>query len=94
MELHDQAAPAVKIVAVIARGILRGDCIHADAIRFLAALALTAVSFVVIAQNATVARATEVDLLLALVADVSGSINDEKFALQREGYSAGSRARR
>ena len=28
------------------------------------------------------------DLLLALAADVSGSIDDQKFALQREGYSA------
>jgi hypothetical protein len=29
-----------------------------------------------------------VDLLLALAAVVSGSIDDQKFALQHEGYSA------
>lgn len=59
-----------------------------SATRFLTALALTAFSFLVIVQSATVACATEVDLLLALAADVSGSVDDQKFALQREGYSA------
>ena len=44
---------------------------------------------VVVTQNATSAGATEVDLLLALARDVfPGSIDDQKFALQREGYSA------
>jgi hypothetical protein len=56
------------------------------AIRFLAGIILIAASF--IAQNAMSACATEVDLLLALAADVSGSVDDQKFALQREGYSA------
>ena len=51
-------------------------------------LALATLSFLVVAQNATVARATEVDLLLALAADVSGSVDDEKFSLQRDGYAA------
>lgn len=38
---------------------------------------------------ATVARAAErVDLLLVLAADVSRSVNHEKFQLQREGYAA------
>jgi hypothetical protein len=34
------------------------------------------------------ARADGVDLLLVLAADVSRSINDEEFALQRKGYAA------
>jgi hypothetical protein len=59
-----------------------------SAIRFLAGIVLSAVSFLVITQNVTTARATEVDLLLALAADVSGSVDDQKFALQREGYAA------
>ena len=59
-----------------------------SALRFLATLALATLSFLVVAQNATVARATEVDLLLALAADVSGSVDDEKFSLQRDGYAA------
>ena len=56
------------------------------AVRFLAGIILIAASF--IAQNTMSACATEVDLLLALAADVSGSVDDQKFALQREGYSA------
>lgn len=34
------------------------------------------------------ARATEVDLLLALAADVSRSVDQQKFNLQRDGYAA------
>jgi hypothetical protein len=35
-----------------------------------------------------VAGAIEVDLLLALAAVVSGSVDDQKFALRRKGYPA------
>ena len=59
-----------------------------SAIRLLAGIALIAISFAVVVHNATSARTTEVDLLLALAADVSGSMDDQKFALQREGYAA------
>ena len=38
MELHDQAAPAVKIVAVIARGILSPELTMAVSIPVVAAL--------------------------------------------------------
>jgi hypothetical protein len=51
-----------------------------SAIRLLVGIALIAISFAVVARNATSARTTEVDLLLALAADVSGSIDDQKFA--------------
>ena len=51
-------------------------------------MALTAAALVTVAHTGTRARATEVDLLLALAADVSGSVDDLKFSLQREGYSA------
>ena len=37
---------------------------------------------------ASVARAEDVDLLLVLAADVSRSIDDAKFKLQRDGYAA------
>ncbi len=50
--------------------------------------AITMAVAVFVSHSTISARATEVDLLLALAADVSGSMNDEKFALQREGYSA------
>ena len=63
-----------------------------SAIRFLAGIALTAVSFLVIAQSATVARATEVDLLLALAADVSGSVDDQKFVCSVKATPRRSRA--
>jgi hypothetical protein len=36
----------------------------------------------------TVARATEVDLLLALAVDVSRSVTQQEFNLQRDGYAA------
>jgi len=45
-------------------------------------------AFAVIAQTAEVARAAEaVDVALVLAADVSRSINDEEFGLQRQGYA-------
>jgi hypothetical protein len=51
--------------------------------RLLWAIALTVLSL------ATPARAAEpVDLLLVLAADVSRSVDQEKFQLQREGYAA------
>src|SRR5471030_1456606 len=51
--------------------------------RLLCAIALT------ILLLATPARAAEpVDLLLVLAADVSRSVDQEKFQLQREGYAA------
>src|SRR5471030_1271305 len=51
--------------------------------RLLCAIALTILSL------ATSARAAEpVDLLLVLAADVSRSVDQEKFQLQREGYAA------
>jgi multidrug efflux pump subunit AcrB len=43
----------------------------------------------VIGQPAGIARAAEaVDVALVLAADVSRSINDEEFGLQRQGYAA------
>ena len=50
------------------------------AVRFLARMALTAAALVAVAHTGTSARATEVDLLLALAADVSGSVDDLKFS--------------
>ena len=51
--------------------------------RYLCAIALIVLSLV------TPARAAEpVDLLLVLAADVSRSVDNEKFKLQREGYAA------
>src|SRR6201987_111506 len=41
-----------------------------------------------IALSVSVARATDVDLLLVLAADVSRSIDAAKFQLQRDGYAA------
>jgi hypothetical protein len=38
--------------------------------------------------SAVPARAQKVDLLLVLAADVSRSINDDEFNLQRKGYAA------
>ena len=57
-------------------------------VRFLTAVALSATTLVVLAVNARSARATEVDLLLALATDVSNSVDGTNFRLQREGYSA------
>ena len=57
-------------------------------VRFLTAVALSATTLVVLAVNARSARATEVDLLLALATDVSSSVDGTNFRLQREGYSA------
>src|SRR5471032_2286246 len=51
--------------------------------RYLCAIALMALSV------APPARAAEpVDLLLVLAADVSRSVDQQKFQLQREGYAA------
>jgi Protein of unknown function (DUF1194) len=50
---------------------------------------LFAVALVWLALASTAARATEpVDLLLVLAADVSRSVDQQKFALQRQGYAA------
>jgi hypothetical protein len=49
-------------------------------------LALTFVSLVLLPAAAL--AADKVDLLLVLAADVSRSINDKRFELQREGYAA------
>jgi Protein of unknown function (DUF1194) len=46
------------------------------------------VAFAVIAILPAVARAQTVDVAIALAADVSRSINDEEFQLQRRGYAA------
>ena len=55
-------------------------------IRVLFAMAMTAAVLVI---NSTISTwATEVDLLLALGADVSRSVDQQKFNLQRKGYAA------
>jgi hypothetical protein len=54
-------------------------------IRFLRHAAL-AIALTIAATPA--ARATEVDLLLVLAADVSRSVDAQKFQLQRDGYAA------
>ena len=46
------------------------------------------VAFAVIAILPAMARAQTVDVAIALAADVSRSIDDEEFQLQREGYAA------
>lgn len=53
--------------------------------RSLAALIL---SLLVVAGNPAAARAEKVDLLLVLAADVSRSIDETEFNLQRKGYAA------
>src|SRR6201986_1256724 len=53
-------------------------------IRVLRLLILT----VTVAFPAVSSAAEQVDLLLVLAADVSRSIDSEKFQLQREGYAA------
>jgi hypothetical protein len=46
-------------------------------------------SFLAVVSSSTAGRAAEkVDLLLVLAADVSRSVDSEKFQLQREGYAA------
>jgi hypothetical protein len=53
--------------------------------RVLFAMAMTAAVLVI---NSTISTwATEVDLLLALAADVSRSVDQQKFNLQRKGYA-------
>ena len=55
-------------------------------IQVLFAIAMTAAVLVI---NSTISTwATEVDLLLALAADVSRSVDQQKFNLQRKGYAA------
>ena len=56
-------------------------------VRILLAAGLAA-SFAIATPTANRARAEQVDLLLALAADVSRSVNTEKFQLQRNGYAA------
>jgi hypothetical protein len=57
-------------------------------LRWIAAI-LMALSPIVASQLGYPARAVEqVDLLLVLASDVSGSINDQKFELERRGYAA------
>ena len=55
-------------------------------IRVLFAMAMTVAVFV--SHSTISAGATEVDLLLALAADVSRSVDQQKFSLQRNGYAA------
>ena len=55
-------------------------------IRVLFAMAMTAAVLVIHSTIST--WATEVDLLLALAADVSRSVDQQKFNLQRKGYAA------
>ena len=57
-------------------------------VRFFLSIVLTSAALVLPAHNATTTRATEVDLLLALAVDVSRSIDEHKFNLQRDGYYA------
>jgi hypothetical protein len=59
-----------------------------NAIRFFAGMAFAAAALVGIAHTATRARATEVDLLLTLAVDVSRSVDQQQFNLQRDGYVA------
>src|SRR5712691_13068932 len=48
-----------------------------------------AMAFAITTSGALAARAAErVDLLLVLAADVSRSVDSQKFQLQREGYAA------
>ncbi|HZK89242.1 MAG TPA: DUF1194 domain-containing protein [Stellaceae bacterium] len=54
----------------------------------LAGAALAAALVAALAAAPLPARAENVDLLLVLAADVSRSINDEEFNLQRKGYAA------
>lgn len=54
--------------------------------RVIAAVRLIAAAFTALFVSG--ARAEEVDLLLALSADVSRSVDTQKFQLQREGYAA------
>jgi hypothetical protein len=53
-----------------------------------AALIALATVVVVLAAPPALAEDEEVDLLLVLAADVSRSVDDKKFKLQREGYAA------
>lgn len=55
-------------------------------IRVFFAMALTAAVLVI--HSTISAWATEVDLLLAFAADVSRSVDQQKFSLQRNGYAA------
>jgi hypothetical protein len=53
------------------------------------AIVLVTVTALALLRSAGAARATEsVDVAVVLAADVSRSINDEEFALQRRGYAA------
>src|SRR5271166_1562812 len=65
-----------------------GAIMWRNAIRFFIRMALAAAVLAGMAHTATRARATEVDLLLALAADVSRSVDQQKFSLQRNGYAA------
>ncbi len=56
-------------------------------VRFLIAIGL-ATTFAIATPPASRAQAEQVDLLLALTADVSRSVNTQKFQLQRNGYAA------
>ena len=52
------------------------------------AFAITMAVAVFVSHSTISAGATEVDLLLALAADVSRSVDQQKFSLQRNGYAA------
>jgi len=52
----------------------------------MAGLFLTAAAFLIVAMTGGWARADLVDLELVLAVDVSGSIDDDEAALQRQGY--------
>ena len=57
-------------------------------VRQILGTGITALSVTVAALLPGGARAETVDLLLALAADVSRSVDAQKFQLQREGYAA------
>jgi hypothetical protein len=56
--------------------------------RLVAIAAAAAAAFAAVALPPTPVRAQTVDVAIALVADVSRSIDDDEFQLQRKGYAA------
>ncbi|MGE0630760.1 MAG: DUF1194 domain-containing protein, partial [Hyphomicrobiaceae bacterium] len=54
----------------------------------VASLVLVFAAAIVALGGASARAAEKVDVLLVLAADVSRSVDDEKFRLQREGYAA------
>jgi hypothetical protein len=68
------------------KGVHIGGALVWGGVRVHFAIAMTAA--VLFTHSTIGARATEVDLLLVLAADVSRSVDEQKFNLQRDGYAA------